>query len=128
MPEEVAPAQADGLRDQHREGPRRPARQDEVRRAASRLAAVEAVRRDVARVGAQGEDAALAQKLVLAQERVAAAPTPGTAGIGDAEELHDDTERLIRAEIREIPDGAYRFTDQIDGLGENPEPIVFEVA
>ncbi|BAQ44839.1 MULTISPECIES: hydantoinase B/oxoprolinase family protein [Methylobacterium] len=45
-----------------------------------------------------------------------------------AEELHDYTERLTRAEIREIPDGTYRFTDHIDGLGETPEPIVFEVA
>ena len=45
-----------------------------------------------------------------------------------AEHLHDYAERLARAEISEIPDGTYRFTDHIDGLGEDPEPIVFKVA
>ena len=43
-----------------------------------------------------------------------------------AEELHDYAERLTRAEIREIPNGVYRFTDHLDGLGRNPVPIVFE--
>ncbi len=42
--------------------------------------------------------------------------------------LHDYAERLTRAEILEIPDGTYRFTDHIDGLGEHPEPIVLQVA
>ena len=44
------------------------------------------------------------------------------------EELHDYAERLTRAELSELPDGVYRFTDHLDGLGENPEPIVFQVA
>lgn len=44
------------------------------------------------------------------------------------EALHDYAERLTRVEITEIPDGTYRFTDHIDGLGENPEPIVFQLA
>ncbi|MBM3801163.1 MAG: hydantoinase B/oxoprolinase family protein [Acidimicrobiia bacterium] len=45
-----------------------------------------------------------------------------------AEYLHDYTERLTRAELREIPEGTYRFTDHLDGLGANPEPIVLQVA
>lgn len=45
-----------------------------------------------------------------------------------AEHLHDYTERLTRAELREIPSGVYRFTDHIDGLGANPEPLVLEAA
>ena len=44
------------------------------------------------------------------------------------EGLHDYAEALARAEISEIPDGVYRFTDHIDGLGEEPEPIEFRVA
>ena len=44
---------------------------------------------------------------------------------GDA--LQDYSERLARAAIAGIPDGNYRFTDHIDGLGENPQPIRFEV-
>ncbi|WP_157218594.1 hydantoinase B/oxoprolinase family protein [Flavisphingomonas formosensis] len=48
------------------------------------------------------------------------------AAYGEA--LQDYSERLARAAIREIPDGVYRFTDHIDGLGESPEPIRFEVA
>jgi N-methylhydantoinase B len=43
-----------------------------------------------------------------------------------AEHLHDYTERLTRAELREIPEGVYSFTDHIDGLGKNPEPIVLK--
>ena len=35
--------------------------------------------------------------------------------------LHDYAERLARAAFRDIPDGTYRFTDHIDGLGEEPE-------
>jgi N-methylhydantoinase B len=42
--------------------------------------------------------------------------------------LQDYSERLARAAIRDIPDGTYRFTDHIDGLGDNPEPIVLTVA
>lgn len=44
------------------------------------------------------------------------------------EEIHDYAERLARAEFREIPDGTYRFQNYIDGIGENPEPIQFNVA
>ncbi|MDA1259803.1 MAG: hydantoinase B/oxoprolinase family protein [Planctomycetota bacterium] len=44
-----------------------------------------------------------------------------------AEHLHDYTERLTRAELREIPEGVYRFTDHIDGLGVNPLPITLQV-
>ena len=43
------------------------------------------------------------------------------------DELHDYAEALARSEIAEIPDGTYEFTDHIDGLGENPETIVFRV-
>lgn len=43
------------------------------------------------------------------------------------EELHDYTERLTRAEISDIPDGVYSFTDHIDGLGANPTPVVIQV-
>jgi N-methylhydantoinase B len=45
-----------------------------------------------------------------------------------ADHLHDYTERLTRAELREIPEGTYHFTDHIDGLGANPEPVVLQVA
>lgn len=45
-----------------------------------------------------------------------------------ADELHDYAERLTRAEFRKMPAGTYRFTDHIDGLGENPVPIVIQVA
>jgi len=41
--------------------------------------------------------------------------------------LHDYAERLARAEIRDIPDGTYEFTDHIDGLGKKPVPIVLKV-
>jgi N-methylhydantoinase B len=41
--------------------------------------------------------------------------------------LQDYSERLARAAIRAIPDGSYRFIDHIDGLGENPQPVRFEV-
>lgn len=41
--------------------------------------------------------------------------------------LHDYSERLARALFRNIPNGVYEFTDHIDGLGENPEPIVLHV-
>jgi N-methylhydantoinase B len=42
--------------------------------------------------------------------------------------LQDYAEQLTRAEIREVPDGIYRFTDHIDGLGPDPEPIELMVA
>jgi N-methylhydantoinase B len=43
------------------------------------------------------------------------------------EELHNYAERLVRTEFSEMPDGTYEFTDHIDGLGPDPEPIVFKV-
>ena len=43
------------------------------------------------------------------------------------DELHDYAERLIRAEIRKLPDGTYFFEDCLDGMGENPEPIWLRV-
>ena len=45
-----------------------------------------------------------------------------------ARHLHDYAERLARAEFRDIPDGTYRFTDHIDGLGADPQEIVLEAA
>jgi N-methylhydantoinase B len=44
---------------------------------------------------------------------------------GDA--LQDYSERLARAAIANIPDGTYGFSDHIDGLGENPQPVLFQV-
>lgn len=44
------------------------------------------------------------------------------------EALHDYAETLARREIDEIPDGTYRFTDHIDGLGERPETVTFQVS
>ena len=41
--------------------------------------------------------------------------------------IHDYAERLTRAEISEMPDGSYEFTNHIDGLGEQPVPIEFHV-
>jgi N-methylhydantoinase B len=40
--------------------------------------------------------------------------------------LQNYAERLARAEISEIPDGVYTFTDHIDGLGKEPVPILLE--
>ena len=52
--------------------------------------------------------------------------TPETVmAYGDA--LQDYSERLARAAIERIPDGTYEFTDHIDGLGELPEPVRFQV-
>jgi N-methylhydantoinase B len=42
-------------------------------------------------------------------------------------QLQDYAEALTRAEIAEFPDGVYRFTDHIDGLGEEPQPVVLAV-
>jgi N-methylhydantoinase B len=41
-------------------------------------------------------------------------------------ELHDYAERLTRAEIAALPDGTWSFTDYIDGLGDEPEPIALK--
>ncbi len=42
--------------------------------------------------------------------------------------IHDHAEALARAGFSDIPDGTYRFHNHIDGLGDNPEPIRFELA
>jgi N-methylhydantoinase B len=41
--------------------------------------------------------------------------------------LHDYAERLVRDEIRAMPDGVYEAEDFIDGLGEGGGPIRFKV-
>lgn len=41
--------------------------------------------------------------------------------------LHEHAEKLVRAELAEFPRGEYTFTDHIDGLGEDPTPVVFKV-
>ncbi|MDE1571155.1 hydantoinase B/oxoprolinase family protein [Aquabacter sp. P-9] len=43
------------------------------------------------------------------------------------EALHDYAEALARLQIEAMPDGVYSFEDRIDGLGENPAPIVLKV-
>jgi len=48
--------------------------------------------------------------------------------IAYGESLQDYSERLARAAIARIPPGTWRFSDHIDGLGENPQPIEFHVA
>ena len=42
-------------------------------------------------------------------------------------EMLDLTERVMRDVIKDIPDGVYENHDFIDGFGENPEPIRFQV-
>jgi len=44
------------------------------------------------------------------------------------EHLHDYAERLARAEIAEMPDGVYRFSDHVEGLGDDRTPVVLELA
>jgi len=39
------------------------------------------------------------------------------------EDLHDYAQALIEAELQDMPDGVYRFTDHIDGIGPDPQPI-----
>jgi N-methylhydantoinase B len=48
--------------------------------------------------------------------------------IAYGEALQDHSERLARAAIAQIPDGTYRFSDHLDGLGEDPKPIEFHVS
>lgn len=48
--------------------------------------------------------------------------------IAHGEALQDYSERMARAAIAQIPDGAYRFVDHLDGLGEDPQPIELHVA
>lgn len=42
------------------------------------------------------------------------------------EDLHDYAERVARAEIADLPDGSWSFTDYLDGTGETPEPIAMK--
>jgi len=44
------------------------------------------------------------------------------------ESIHDYAETLARDAFSAIKNGVYRFVNYIDGIGENPEPIRFEVA
>ncbi len=44
------------------------------------------------------------------------------------EDLNAYAKRLAAAEISDIPNGIYRFTDHIDGIGEDPEAIILNVA
>lgn len=39
------------------------------------------------------------------------------------EDLHDYAQALIEAELQDMPDGVYRFTDHIDGIGSDPQPV-----
>ena len=43
-------------------------------------------------------------------------------------DLNDYARRLAAAEISDIPNGTYKFTDHIDGIGDTPEPIILNVA
>ncbi|HEX2071979.1 MAG TPA: hydantoinase B/oxoprolinase family protein [Thermoleophilaceae bacterium] len=45
-----------------------------------------------------------------------------------SQELMDYSERWMRAEIAEIPDGTYRFTDRMEDDGVVAEPVTLEVA
>ncbi len=38
-------------------------------------------------------------------------------------DLHDYAERVARAEILDLPDGSWSFTDYLDGTGELPTPL-----
>lgn len=42
-------------------------------------------------------------------------------------DLNDYTRRLAEAEISDIPNGTYQFTDHIDGIGDTPVPIILAV-
>ncbi|KAA0892565.1 hydantoinase B/oxoprolinase family protein [Pusillimonas sp. ANT_WB101] len=39
------------------------------------------------------------------------------------EDLHNYAQALVEAEIEEMPDGVYQFTDYLDGIGDNPQPV-----
>ena len=43
------------------------------------------------------------------------------------DELHSHAEKIMRAEISNLPDGTWSFTDYIDGFGENPEPLPMSI-
>lgn len=40
----------------------------------------------------------------------------------------DESDRAVRAELSAIPDGTYRFTDELDDVGPGTEPVHMEVA
>ena len=42
-------------------------------------------------------------------------------------DLHDYAEAVTRQEIAKLPDGQWSFTDWLDGLGDDPEPIPLTV-
>lgn len=42
-------------------------------------------------------------------------------------DLHDYAETVTRREIAKLPDGTWSFTDYLDGMGEEPEPIPLKV-
>ena len=44
-----------------------------------------------------------------------------------ADNLQDYAEELTKSEIRKIPNGIYSFTDHIDGLGKDPQPVILNV-
>jgi N-methylhydantoinase B len=44
------------------------------------------------------------------------------------EHLHDYAERLARREIGAMRDGTYRFIDHIEGMGDDLEPIILQLA
>lgn len=46
---------------------------------------------------------------------------------GAIEDLNAYSKRLAEAEISDIPNGVYRFTDHIDGIGDEPVPIILNV-
>lgn len=45
-----------------------------------------------------------------------------------ADRFLDGSERAVRAELSAIPDGTYRFTDQLDDVGPGTGPVHMEVA
>lgn len=52
----------------------------------------------------------------------------GCEHLGDiVDAIHDYAEFMARREVREMPDGVYENVDFIDGLGEQGEPIRFQV-
>ncbi|WP_192385062.1 hydantoinase B/oxoprolinase family protein [Mesorhizobium silamurunense] len=44
-----------------------------------------------------------------------------------SDELHNHADRLTRAEFAALPDGVYTFEDHLDGLGDEPSPILLTV-
>ena len=44
-----------------------------------------------------------------------------------ADHLQDYAEELTKSEIRKVPNGIYSFTDHIDGLGKDPQPVILNV-